>query len=98
MLIFTLPTLFGNILAIPLLIRNSRIILAIIMPTIVPMTVAHEEKETSRLTPNKTGPKFCLHSQCYEIAIEFLTHFFSVIDFNNIIIFYLFDSIESEVI
>lgn len=63
MLIFILLTFFKNILAIPLLIRNHRLILTLSIAKTVPMTAGHERRETSLLAPGKTQAEFCFHSR-----------------------------------
>ena len=54
-LIFSLFIVFGNILTIPLLIGNTRLILALAIPTGIPMTVINQQRKTPLLTPDKTS-------------------------------------------
>ena len=54
MLVFFLSIVFKNILAIPLVIRNTRLILALAIPTSVPMTADNEKSEAPLPTPDKT--------------------------------------------
>ena len=54
-LFFLLPIIFRNILTIPLLIRNTRLILAPAIPTAAPVTVVNEPRETPLRAPEKTS-------------------------------------------
>ena len=51
MFAFYFPVVFKNILIFPLLIRNTRIILTLAIPTGVPMTVVNEKREKLLLAP-----------------------------------------------
>ena len=53
---------FKNILTIPLLIKNTRPILALAIRLGVPMTLVNEQRETPVRAPDKTST-FCVHSQ-----------------------------------
>ena len=55
MFVFSLPIVFRNIQINPLLIRNTRLKLALAISIVVPMIIVNEEKETSLLAPNKTS-------------------------------------------
>ena len=54
-LIFSLFIVFRNILTIPLLIGNTRLILALAIPTGIPMTVINQQRKTPLLTPDKAS-------------------------------------------
>ena len=95
MLIFLLSIISKTILTIPLLIRNTRIILVLTLSTGVPLTVVNElEKRTVRTWLNKQN-LFCL-VECCDILIEGLANLFSAIEFSNKKIFHFFYSADFE--
>ena len=49
---------FKNMLTIPLLIRNIRLILTLTNLSGVPVTVAYEQRDTPLLAPDKTNKAF----------------------------------------
>ena len=52
---FFFPIVFKNNLIIPLVIRNTRPIIALAIPVGVPMTEVNKKRETPMSGPNKTS-------------------------------------------
>ena len=81
------------ILPIPLVTRNTRLILSqevtLTVSRSVPMTVANEKSEIPLHAPNETK-SFTNIVKCCDILIECLAHTFFDIDFCNEEIFYFF--------
>ena len=95
MFVFFLPIGFRNILIIPLIIRNTRLIVALAIGTGVPLTLVNELRKTPLFAPEKNKSFVCIVEYC-DILIECLAHLFSAIKFSNGKIFYLFDSTGPE--
>ena len=81
-LLFLFPLVFKSILTIPLLIRNTEVILTLATATAVPMTIVNRQRET---IASSLLSKQCLTSvvEYCDILIECLSHLFSVIVFIN---------------
>ena len=81
-LLFLFPLFFKNILTIPLLIRNTELILTLVTATTVPMTIVNGQRET---IASSWLSKQCLTSvlEYCDILIECLSHLFCVIVFSN---------------
>lgn len=77
-----LPIVFRIILTIPLLIRNTELILTLVTATTVPMTIVNGQRET---IASSWLSKQCLTSvlEYCDILIECLSHLFCVIVFSN---------------
>ena len=52
---FFLPIVLRKLFTIPLLIKNTRLIQAIGIPTVVSMKLVYEQRETPLLTPDRTS-------------------------------------------
>ena len=81
-LLFLFPLVFKSILTIPLLIRNTEVILTLATATAVPMTIVNGQRET---IASSWLSKQCLTKvvECCDILIECLSHLFSVTVFSN---------------
>lgn len=74
---------FGNILTIPLVTRNTRLILAFTIPTSVGMTVANEKRKAPTLI---SITEYC------DVFVKCIAHLFPATDFYTEESFYFFDS------
>ena len=74
---------FENILTIPLVTRNTRLILAFTIPTSVGMTVANEKRKAPTLI---SITEYC------DVFVKCIAHLFSATDFYTEESFYFFDS------
>ena len=86
MLIFPFQIDFENILTIPLVIRNIRMILAFTIPTSVAMIVGNEKRKAPILI---SITEYC------DVLVKCLAHLFSATDFCTEENFYFFDSAKS---
>lgn len=89
--IFGLFIVFMNILTIPLLIRNSKLILALAFPTVVLMMVVNKQRE-----PDKTIRVLPEYSSTEAYLLFSVLLIFSLLLISAVKIVYLFYSTESK--